>query len=67
LRGVALALWIVFTPPRVPDLPVLERQGKRKMVQVPLTLEHCHGAWAPPRTLRDAERSATPPASVRRR
>lgn len=42
LRGVALALWMVFTSPRVPYRPVFERAGELEMVEIPLTLEHCH-------------------------
>ena len=42
LRGVALALWMVFTSPRVPYRPVFERTGELEMVEIPLTLEHCH-------------------------
>lgn len=42
LRGVALALWMVFTSPRVPYRPVLERRGELEMVEIPLTVEHCH-------------------------
>lgn len=42
LRGVALALWMVFTSPRVPYRPVFETTGDLEMVEIPLTLEHCH-------------------------
>lgn len=42
LRGVALALWMVFTSPRVPYRPVFERAGELEMVEIPLTLEHCY-------------------------
>ena len=42
LRGVALALWMVFTSPRVPYRPVLEHRGELELVEVPLTLDHCH-------------------------
>lgn len=42
LRGVALALWMVFTSPRVPYRATLERTGDYETVQIPLTLEHCH-------------------------
>jgi hypothetical protein len=41
LRGVALALWMVFTSPRVPYRAVIERAGELEVVEVPLTLEHC--------------------------
>jgi hypothetical protein len=42
LRGVALALWMVFTSPRVPYRPVLDGREKLEMVEIPLSLEHCH-------------------------
>jgi hypothetical protein len=42
LRGVALALWMVFTSPRVPYRPVLEASGNLEVVEIPLTPEHCH-------------------------
>jgi hypothetical protein len=42
LRGVALALWMVFTSPRVPYRPVFEADEDLDIVEVPLTLEHCH-------------------------
>ena len=42
LRGVALSLWMVFTSPRVPYRPVLGHQGELEMVEIPLTVEHCH-------------------------
>lgn len=42
LRGVALALWMVFTSPRVPYRPVFEASEDLEIVEVPLTVEHCH-------------------------
>jgi hypothetical protein len=42
LRGVALALWMVFTSPRVPYRPVFGADEDLEIVEVPLTLEHCH-------------------------
>jgi hypothetical protein len=42
LRGVALALWMVFTSPRVPYRPVFDRPADHEIVEVPLTVEHCH-------------------------
>ncbi|MGI8412383.1 MAG: hypothetical protein ACR2LV_05525 [Solirubrobacteraceae bacterium] len=42
LRGVALALWMVFSSPRVPYHDVFEASENVEMVEVPLTLEHCH-------------------------
>jgi hypothetical protein len=41
LRGVALALWMLFTSPRVPYRPVFETSEDLEVVEVPLTLEHC--------------------------
>ena len=42
LRGVALPLWMVFTSPRVPYRPVFEAREELDIVEVPLTVEHCH-------------------------
>lgn len=42
LRGVALALWMVFSSPRIPYRPVFESAAGLEMVEVPLTLEHCN-------------------------
>ena len=42
LRGVALALWMVFTSPRVPYRPVFETREELEVVEVPLTPDHCH-------------------------
>jgi hypothetical protein len=62
LRGVALALWMVFSSPRVPYRPVLE-QAELEIVEVPLTLQHCQALGvqastdaARRRTLNDAGR-----------
>ncbi len=41
LRGVALALWMVFSSPRVPYRQVLE-DPELEVVEVPLTLDHCN-------------------------
>jgi len=41
LRGVALALWMVFSSPRVPYREVFESRAQMEMVEVPLTREHC--------------------------
>jgi hypothetical protein len=57
LRGVALALWMVFTSPRVPYRPVFERTDELEMVEVPLTLEHCHALGV--RAATDAARRRT--------
>jgi hypothetical protein len=42
LRGVALALWMVFSSPRVPYRPLFEASDALEIVEVPLTVEHCH-------------------------
>ena len=42
LRGVALALWMVFTSPRVPYRPLLGEGRELEIVEVPLTAEHCN-------------------------
>lgn len=42
LRGVALALWMVFTSARVPYREVFDSREDLELVEVPLTLEHCH-------------------------
>jgi len=61
LRGVALALWLVFTSARVPYRPLLGKGGDLEAVEVPLTLEHCRALglrasedWDRRRTLNDA-------------
>ncbi len=41
LRGVALALWMVFSSPRVPYRPLFEATDDLEVVEVPLTVEHC--------------------------
>jgi hypothetical protein len=41
LRGVALALWMVFTSPRVPYRGIMGEAGELEMVELPLTFEHC--------------------------
>jgi hypothetical protein len=57
LRGVALALWMVFTSPRVPYRPVFERPGELEIVEIPLTLEHCYALGV--RNAADAGRRRT--------
>jgi hypothetical protein len=44
LRGSALTLWMVFSSPRVPYRPMLgsARDHDLEVVEVPLTVEHCH-------------------------
>ena len=63
LRGVALALWMVFTSPRVPYRRVFDGGQPLEMVEVPLTTEHCNALGvragtdaARRRTLSDAGR-----------
>lgn len=41
LRGVALALWLVFTSARVPYRPLLGEGRELEGVEIPLTPEHC--------------------------
>lgn len=41
LRGVALALWMLFSSPRVPYRSYLDSAGD-EIVEVPLSVEHCH-------------------------
>jgi len=48
---------MVFTSPRVPYRPVLERRGELEMVEIPLTLEHCHALGV--RASTDAARRRT--------
>ena len=57
LRGVALALWMVFTSPRVPYRQVFEAPEDLEMVEVPLTLEHCYALGV--RSTADAGRRRT--------
>jgi hypothetical protein len=57
LRGVALALWMVFTSPRVPYRQVFEGPDDVEIVEVPLTLEHCHALGV--RNAADAGRRRT--------
>jgi len=62
LRGVALALWMVFTSPRVPYRQMFGGEDLQ-LVEVPLTIEHCRALGvragtdaARRRTLTDAGR-----------
>ncbi len=58
LRGVALALWMVFTSPRVPYRQVFEADDEDlQIVEVPLTVEHCHALGV--RAATDAARRRT--------
>jgi len=41
LRGVALALWMVFSSPRVPYRPVIDQADDLEFVEVPLTEAAC--------------------------
>jgi len=69
LRGVALALWMVFTSPRVPYRPLLSERGELKTVEVLLTPEHWQALGRARRHRRgqaaNAQRRRS--ASVRRR
>ena len=42
MRGVALTLWMGFTSPRMPYRPVFDASEPLEVVEIPLTLEHCH-------------------------
>jgi hypothetical protein len=42
MRGVALTLWMGFTSPRMPYRPVFDAGEPLEVVEIPLTLEHCH-------------------------
>jgi hypothetical protein len=42
LRGVAMALWMVFSSERVPYRRVFEADDDLEMVEVPLTVDHCN-------------------------
>ncbi|HEV7804956.1 MAG TPA: hypothetical protein VGO80_04005 [Solirubrobacteraceae bacterium] len=42
MRGVALTLWMGFTSPRMPYRPVFDSSEPLEVVEIPLTLEHCH-------------------------
>lgn len=48
MRGVALTLWMGFTSPRMPYRPLFDAPRDLELVEIPLTVEHCH---APRRTL----------------
>jgi hypothetical protein len=57
MRGVALALWMFFTSPRVPYRPVFESVEGLEIVEVPLSVEHCHALGV--RAATDAARRRT--------
>jgi len=57
MRGVALALWMFFTSPRVPYRPVFESSEGLEIVEVPLSVEHCHALGV--RAATDAARRRT--------
>jgi hypothetical protein len=63
LRGVAMALWMVFSSERVPYRRVFDASDDIETVEVPLTIEHCNALGvragadaARRRTLNDAGR-----------
>ena len=63
LRGVAMALWMVFSSERVPYRRVFDATEDIETVEVPLTIEHCNALGvragadaARRRTLNDAGR-----------
>lgn len=57
LRGVAVALWMVFSSERVPYRPVFEAAADLEMVEIPLTIEHCQALGV--RASADAARRRT--------
>lgn len=57
MRGVALALWMCFTSPRMPYRPVFGSSGDTEIVEVPLTENHCHALGV--RAATDAARRRT--------
>lgn len=57
MRGVALTLWMGFTSPRMPYRPVFETPEHLEIVEIPLTLEHCHALGV--RASTDAARRRT--------
>jgi hypothetical protein len=57
MRGVALTLWMGFTSPRMPYRPVFEAPEHLEIVEIPLTLEHCHALGV--RASTDAARRRT--------
>lgn len=57
LRGVALAMWMVFSSPRVPYRPVFDSGGDLEKVEIPLLEEHCHALGV--RAATDAARRRT--------
>ena len=57
LRGVALALWMVFTSPRIPYRQVFAAPESLETVEVPLTVEHCNALGV--RNAADAGRRRT--------
>ena len=57
LRGVALALWMVFSSPRIPYRGLMGERGELEMVEVPLFPEHCEALGV--RAAADAARRRT--------
>lgn len=57
MRGVALALWMCFTSPRMPYRAVFGSAGDTEIVEVPLTEDHCHALGV--RAATDAARRRT--------
>jgi len=42
MRGAALTLWMGFTSPRMPYRPMFDAPQDLELVEIPLTVEHCH-------------------------
>lgn len=57
LRGVALALWMVFSSPRVPYRDLYDAPDDLEIVEIPLTVDHCHALGV--RASTDAARRRT--------
>jgi hypothetical protein len=57
MRGVALTLWMGFTSPRMPYRPVFDAPQDLELVEIPLTIEHCHALGV--RASTDAARRRT--------
>ena len=57
MRGVALTLWMGFTSPRMPYRPMFDAPRDLELVEIPLTVEHCHALGV--RSATDAARRRT--------
>jgi hypothetical protein len=57
MRGVALALWMTFTSPRMPYRPVFEAPQDLEILELPLSESNCHALGV--RSAADAARRRT--------